>query len=100
MKKLGIDFKEICKKNPDIVALSLPGFSSMDKKLSHKKATEAIIQAYSGVFSDMGSNRILMGIEPSFIIFTAMLIIWRRNWCIGCNFCITIKRKKPVLVII
>ena len=66
MKKLGLDFKKIVESNNQLIVLSLPGFCSNDNELSAKKATESIILAHTGVFSEMGPNRTLMGIEPSY----------------------------------
>jgi crotonobetainyl-CoA:carnitine CoA-transferase CaiB-like acyl-CoA transferase len=65
MERLGLDFKNIVENNKGIVALSLPGFCSNDEVLAPKKATEAVISAHAGIFSEMGPNRTLMGIEPS-----------------------------------
>ncbi len=52
--------------NPRLVYVSLPGFASTDPERAHIPAWEAIIAAASGQFTDMGLNRILMGINPSF----------------------------------
>ncbi len=70
MANLGLDFKNIVEDNKEIIALSLPGFCSSDDILAHKKATEATILAHTGVFSEMGPNRTLMGIEPSYSSLT------------------------------
>jgi len=66
MKKLGLSFKQLVEQDDNLIALSLPGFCSTDNILASKKATEAIIQAHTGVFSEMGPNRTLMGVEPSY----------------------------------
>jgi crotonobetainyl-CoA:carnitine CoA-transferase CaiB-like acyl-CoA transferase len=52
--------------NPQLVYVSLPGFAAEDKERAHLQAWEGIISAASGQFTDMGLNRILMGINPSF----------------------------------
>jgi len=52
--------------NPGLVYLSLPGFASKDTERAGLPAWEAIIAAACGQYSDMGLNRVLMGIEPSF----------------------------------
>jgi crotonobetainyl-CoA:carnitine CoA-transferase CaiB-like acyl-CoA transferase len=52
--------------NPAIVILSLPGFASTDPELRDLAAWEAVIAARTGQFTDMGLNRRLMGINPSF----------------------------------
>ncbi len=52
--------------NPDIISLSLPGFASHDPEFNGLAAWEAVIAARTGQFTDMGLNRRLMGINPSF----------------------------------
>jgi Predicted acyl-CoA transferases/carnitine dehydratase len=66
LTNLGIDLDALCKARPELIALSMPGFASDDEKHCDWRAFESIIAATSGVFSDMGLNRILMGINPSF----------------------------------
>jgi crotonobetainyl-CoA:carnitine CoA-transferase CaiB-like acyl-CoA transferase len=66
MKRLGIDFIKLRESRPELITLSIPGFASNDQLRSQWKATEAIVNATSGAFTDMGFNRILMGLEPSF----------------------------------
>lgn len=66
MKRLGIDFEQLRQERPELVTLSVPGFASNDELRRDWKATEAIVAATSGAFTDMGFNRVLMGIEPSF----------------------------------
>ena len=44
----------------------MPGFRSDDEVRAELKAFEAIIMTESGVFADMGLNRTLMGINPSY----------------------------------
>jgi crotonobetainyl-CoA:carnitine CoA-transferase CaiB-like acyl-CoA transferase len=66
MKRLGIDFSLLTQQNPALITVSVPGFASNDQLRSQWKATEAIVNATSGVFMDMGFNRVLMGINPSF----------------------------------
>ena len=66
MEKLGLDAKTAHEINPKLVYVSLPGFSAEDKERSHIQAWEGIIAAASGQFTDMGLNRILMGINTSF----------------------------------
>ncbi|MEX3009630.1 CoA transferase [Hoeflea sp. TYP-13] len=66
MTRLGLDagtFRADC---PGLLWLSLPGFSSTDTKRADLKAWEAVVAAACGQYSDMGLNRVLMGIEPSF----------------------------------
>ncbi len=66
MAKLGLDSKTAHEINPRLVYVSLPGFSAQDTERAHIKAWEGIIAAASGQFTDMGLNRILMGINTSF----------------------------------
>jgi crotonobetainyl-CoA:carnitine CoA-transferase CaiB-like acyl-CoA transferase len=66
MKRLGIDFADIRSKKPNLITLSIPGFASNDKLRSQWKATEDVVAATSGAFTDMGYNRVLMGLNPSF----------------------------------
>ena len=65
MERLGLG-PSIRQHYPRLVYLSLPGFSSKDRERRHLPAWEAIIAAACGQFTDMGLNRILMGINPSF----------------------------------
>ena len=66
MQRLGLDHASLRAINPGIVTLSLPGFASTDAELSGLAAWEATIAARTGQFTDMGLNRRLMGINPSF----------------------------------
>lgn len=66
MKRLGLGAEEMQASNPGLVYLSLPGFSAKDEEYAHIPAWEGVIAAAVGQFTDMGLNRILMGINPSF----------------------------------
>lgn len=66
MKRLGLAPEDLRKANANIVSLSLPGFASTDPEFSGLAAWEAVIAARTGQFTDMGLNRRLMGINPSF----------------------------------
>lgn len=66
MKRLGIDLEELREIRPELITLSTPGFASNDELRNGWKATEAVVAATSGAFTDMGFNRVLMGVEPSF----------------------------------
>lgn len=66
MSKLGLGPDDAHAINSRLVYVSLPGFASEDQEYAHIPAWEAIIAAASGQFTDMGLNRILMGINPSF----------------------------------
>lgn len=66
MARLGLSYGALATANPGLVYLSLPGFASADSERAGWRAFEAIISAASGQFTDMGLNRVLMGIDPSF----------------------------------
>ncbi len=66
MDRLGLGAQDLQRINPRIISLSLPGFASTDETLAALPAWEAIIAARTGQFTDMGLNRRLMGINPSF----------------------------------
>ncbi len=66
MARLGINFTQLRDKRPDLITLSIPGFASNDELRHEWKATEAVVAATCGAFTDMGFNRLLMGINPSF----------------------------------
>ncbi|WP_456724951.1 MULTISPECIES: CoA transferase [unclassified Bradyrhizobium] len=66
LSRLGIDFEVLRKARPDLITVSLPGFASNDQLRRDWRAFEAVIAAASGVFTNMGVNRVLMGVNPSF----------------------------------
>lgn len=66
MTRLGLGAEEMRRRNPRLVYLSLPGFSENDAHYADTPAWEGIIAAAVGQFTDMGLNRILMGVNPSF----------------------------------
>ncbi|MCP3705656.1 CoA transferase [Paraburkholderia sp. CNPSo 3274] len=66
MTRRGLDFAHLRAQRPDLITLSLPGFASNDTLRCDWRAFEPIIASASGVFTDMGQNRVLMGIDPSF----------------------------------
>lgn len=66
LSRLGIDFAEFRRTRPELIAVSIPGFASNDQLRRDWRAFESVIAASSGVFTDMGLNRVLMGINPSF----------------------------------
>ncbi len=66
LARLGIDFSTLRKSRPELITLSIPGFASDDELRRDWRAFETVIAASSGVFTDMGLNRVLMGINPSF----------------------------------
>ncbi len=66
MERLGLGADVLRNDNPKLIYLSLPGFASTDNERSGLRAFEGIVSAASGQFTDMGLNRVLMGINPSF----------------------------------
>lgn len=66
MARLGLDFAALREERPELITLSIPGFASDDELRRDWRAYESVIAASSGVFTDMGLNRVLMGINPSF----------------------------------
>ena len=66
MAKLGFGRDAVLERFPNLVYLSLPGYSSDDPERRELRAFDASIMAECGVFSDMGLNRVLMGVNPSF----------------------------------
>ena len=66
MDRLGVGPDVLRTDNPGLIYLSLPGFASTDPELRDIPAWEAAIAALTGQFTDMGLNRRLMGINPSF----------------------------------
>lgn len=66
MLRFGIDFEQLRTLQPELITLSIPGFASNDQLRREWKTTDAIIAATSGAFTDMGFNRVLMGLNPSF----------------------------------
>ncbi|SBS27093.1 E-cinnamoyl-CoA:R-phenyllactate CoA transferase [Marinomonas spartinae] len=66
MKKLGVDFESLRLARPELITLSIPGFASNDTLRREWKATEAVVAAACGGYTDMGFNRVLMGLNPSF----------------------------------
>ncbi|WP_116473941.1 CoA transferase [Zobellella maritima] len=66
MQRLGLGADGLRDNNPGLVYLSLPGFSARDVNYAGVPAWEGVIAAAVGQFTDMGLNRILMGVNPSF----------------------------------
>jgi crotonobetainyl-CoA:carnitine CoA-transferase CaiB-like acyl-CoA transferase len=66
MTRLGLGAEALMELHPSLVYLSLPGFSGTDVELSNMPGWEGVISAAMGQFTDMGLNRVLMGIEASY----------------------------------
>ncbi|MEM7057700.1 MAG: CoA transferase [Pseudomonadota bacterium] len=70
MERLGLGPDALRSLNDQLIYLSMSGFASTDPLLADLPAWEAVIAAYTGQFTDMGLNRRLMGINPSFTPLT------------------------------
>ncbi|TPE43432.1 CoA transferase, partial [Amaricoccus solimangrovi] len=66
MARLGLDPAALRAARPELITISIPGFASNDELRREWRAFESVIAAASGVFTDMGLNRVLMGINPCF----------------------------------
>lgn len=66
LSRLGIDFTALRSVRPELITLSIPGFASNDQLRREWRAFEAVVAASSGVFTNMGVSRVLMGVNPSF----------------------------------
>ena len=70
MERIGLGPESLRAVNEGLIYLSLPGFASTDPARAGLPAWEAVIAASTGQFTDMGLNRRLMGINPSFTPLT------------------------------
>ena len=66
MERLGFGRKAVSTRLPRLVYISLPGYASDDPERRDLRAFDGTIMAGCGVFSDMGLNRTLMGVNPSY----------------------------------
>ena len=66
MQRLGLDLQALREQRPELITLSIPGFASNDELRRDWRAFESVVAASSGMFTDMGLNRVLMGVNPSF----------------------------------
>lgn len=66
MDRLGLGPDTLRAANNQLIYLSMPGFASTDAALRDVAGWEAIVAAVTGQFTDMGLNRRLMGVNPSF----------------------------------
>lgn len=66
MARLGLDPALLRAERPDLITVSIPGFASEDQLRRDWRAFEGVIAAASGVFTDMGLNRVLMGRNPCY----------------------------------
>ena len=81
MDRLGLGADRIRELNPRCIYLSLPGFASSDTEYANLKALEGVIMSVVGVYQDMGVNRALMGINPS---YSALPLASTYSSVIGC----------------
>lgn len=66
MDRLGLGADAMTGAHPALVYLSLPGFSAVDEHFANVPAWEGVVAASMGQFTDMGLNRVLMGIQASY----------------------------------
>ncbi len=66
LTRFGLDHASVLARHPRVVYLSLPGFASTDGEYAGLQAFEGVIASATGQFSDMGVNRVLMGIAASY----------------------------------
>jgi crotonobetainyl-CoA:carnitine CoA-transferase CaiB-like acyl-CoA transferase len=64
--RFGLDPARVRAAYPHVVYLSLPGFATTDEEHAAVQALEGVIASATGQFSDMGVNRVLMGIAASY----------------------------------
>ncbi len=69
MKRLGLDYAGMKKRNPGLVYLSLPGFASTDKKRCHIQAWEGVLSAASCAYIDLSPVRSMLNFPP---LYTAV----------------------------
>jgi crotonobetainyl-CoA:carnitine CoA-transferase CaiB-like acyl-CoA transferase len=66
LSRLGIDFATLRAARPHLITVSIPGYASNDALRREWRAFEGVVSASSGLFTDMGLSRVLMGIRQSF----------------------------------
>ena len=66
MERLGLGTAAMMARNPSLVYLSLPGFAAADGERAHIQAWEGVIAASAGMYTDMGLNRVLMGVGAAY----------------------------------
>ena len=67
MARLGLDQVAICRAQPRLVWLSLPGFPADDELRAATRAFEGILCAAAGVFAERGPSHALRGKGPAFV---------------------------------
>jgi crotonobetainyl-CoA:carnitine CoA-transferase CaiB-like acyl-CoA transferase len=66
MERLGLGYAALRSRNSGLVYLSLPGFSRADVENAGIPGWEGVVAAAMGQYTDMGLNRVLMGISASY----------------------------------
>jgi crotonobetainyl-CoA:carnitine CoA-transferase CaiB-like acyl-CoA transferase len=66
MARLGLGYESLRSRNRGLVYLSLPGFSRADAEHAGIPGWEGVVAAAMGQYTDMGLNRVLMGIGASY----------------------------------
>lgn len=66
MARLGLGYEDLSRENPRLIYLSIPAFSEEDELAAQVPGWEGVVAAAMGQFTDMGLNRVLMGIEASY----------------------------------
>ena len=64
MKRLGLDYVSVKKKNAGLIYLSLPGFASTDKERAHIQAWEGILGAAAGIYTNTSYVREFLNFPP------------------------------------
>ncbi len=64
MKRLGLDYANVKKRNAGLIYLSLPGFASTDIKHRDTQAWEGVLSAASGHFRHFSLFREMLGYPP------------------------------------
>jgi len=64
--RLGVGYEAVRSRNPRVVYVSIPGFAPQDAAFDGVAAYESVVLAAAGILSDMGVNRVLLGVPASY----------------------------------